>query len=301
MKEVSNYNKNIFNIVRDSIATLNEHNCNKSEYTSSKVKYVCVVPSRLNDENSIQYNLFAPSDNKFVFDTYDEAERAIAKALNNKYYNNSDIITLLNKDTYLFGYNYIDFNYIQEHKDMFDENAENSLIHFMFNVYNRKWNSTARQDVFNKNIFYDVICIFIYNILKKHYNFINEQDYNKDFIIKEYIRKWLENKEDNYKFFEFIIDNIIKAKNVIVNASEEEYNQYFIEYLLKYRNDNNAKFNETIYLDADFYKNNRVEKLIIQEVANNISPMQLFYEWIEATLNGILSNTAYKIKRIEVR
>ena len=110
MKEVSNYNKNIFNIVRDSIATLNEHNCNKSEYTSSKVKYVCVVPSRLNDENSIQYNLFAPSDNKFVFGTYDEAERAIAKALNNKYYNNSDIITLLNKDTYLFGYNYIDFN-----------------------------------------------------------------------------------------------------------------------------------------------------------------------------------------------
>lgn len=254
--------KKMSEIITHCVYNLNNNNyniCNEIQgWKENEVKYIGYIANST-DNNVVTYVPFFSKENKYMFDTYEEAENAIFSSLS------------------VHSADYVTFDYIKANPGMFDFENENSFVYF------------KKQD----DKFWNNISSFIYNILKPYYKFIDKYNnkVNKDVIIEK-IKTWLKNSFDNVTIYNFVTSNIIRANGAIIKSDKNEYNTYFSHYL---KDICKEEIIGTINIDNDI---NNIKDIVTDLLENKMSTMGIFYKWIDSVFYSNIRNKVYKIKKI---
>lgn len=268
-------------IKKHAIFNANKHNYNVCQITQGKregnnVKYIIYI--RNNNDDFVPY---INQNNNIMFDTYKEAKEAAEKACG------------------IFYGEYITYDYINNNKQyLFDINNSESFFKELMMNYNNI-NINKKLNLFNK---------IIYNILNQYYKF----DYTEDRaleIIDEKLhsfvntRKMFKDSSDSKRYENLILpikEYIISASKKVLEATKEEYNKMFSDYVLSsLKNDKNKQLNYELYIDTMTFDEicNKASNIIKMEY---ISEFNIFNIFMKCVFENIMSckDGIYKIKKI---
>lgn len=265
--------KTINKIKEHAIFNVNKNNYNvcpiiQGKREGSNVKYIIYIRNNNND-----FIPYINQDNNVMFDTYKEAKAAAEKACG------------------IFCYEYITYDYINNNKHLFDiNNSESFFKELMMNC-----------DNININNKYNLLNKIIYNILNQYYKL----DYSEDRaleIIDDKLYIFINARTLYAKQYENLIlpikEYIISSNKMVCNATKEEYNKMFNDYLLASLRENKQPKNE-LYLNlmpfdeicnkATYFINNK-----------RIIPYNMFCIFMSCVFENIMLNKKeiYKIKKI---
>ena len=272
-----------------SINKIKEHaifNVNKNNYNvcpiiqgkkeGSNVKYIIYIRNNNND-----FIPYINQDNNVMSDTYKEAKAAAEKACG------------------IFCCEYITYDYINNNKQyLFDINNSESFFDALMMDYNN----------ININNKYNLINNFIYNILNQYYKLDHSVDRALE-IIDEKLHIFINTRtafKDSYdtKRYEKLIlpikEYIISSSKKVLDATKEEYNKMFNDYLLtSLKKDKNKQLNYELYIDTMTFDEicNKTSNIIKKEY---ISEFNIFNIFMKCVFENIMSGKdgIYKIKKI---
>lgn len=266
-------------IKKHAIFNANKHNYNvcpiiQGKKEGSNIKYIIYIKN-----NNDYFVPYINQDNNVMFDTYKEAKEAAEKACG------------------IFCCEYTTYDYINNNKQyLFDINNSESFFKELMMNYNN----------ININKKYNLINNIIYNILNEYYKL----DYSKDRALeiisdKFFIFKRNEHFSDAKRYENLILpikEYIISSSKKVLEATQEEYNKMFNDYLLsslkKYKKDN-QHLNTELYIDTMTFDEicNKAIDVIKKEY---ISEFNMFKTFMECEFENIISGKdgIYKIKKI---
>lgn len=256
-------------IKKHAIFNANKHNYNVCPITQGKregnnVKYIIYI--RNNNDYFVPY---INQNNNVMFDTYKEAKEAAEKACG------------------IFYDEYITYDYINNNKQyLFDINNSESFFKELMMNYNN----------------------IIYNILNQYYKLDYPEDRALEIIDEKLhsfvnTRKMFKDSSDSKRYENLILpikEYIINSSKKVLEATKEEYNKMFSDYVLaSLKKDKNKQLNYELYIDTMTFDEicNKASNIIKKEY---ISEFNIFNIFMKCVFENIMSGKdgIYKIKKI---
>ena len=269
--------KSISGIVEHASYNINSNNYNIVNELQANVKYKNIRYIAYVKQVDGNYLPFIGKNNQLFFNTYNEAEDSILKAIN------------------LYSADFGTFEYIKNHKELFDINNKESFVYPLANSSDTKCQS----------LFSNILINIIYNVISEYCKF--EKEYQKDELL-ELINKSLDeyfiNKYGVSKyndFINFIKEHTLSGINAITRVviGEDDryaYNEYFnsaIKYDFKYKYDNKQ------LLDIENIKSDDFINIVKNIFEHKISTLEFVFIYLNSYFNELFNNNIYKIKKIK--
>ena len=270
--------KNIADIKEHAFFNINKNNYNvcpniQGKKENNNVKYIIYIRNNKND-----FVPYINQQNNVMFDTYKEAKEEVKRALSLQYCD------------------YTTYDYIEKNKQLFDVNNNESFFNTLMMNYNNI-NISKKISLINR---------IIYNILNEFYKIDYSEDRALEIINDKsflFTRNAFISSSDKKQYDNLILpikEYIIKANNIVCNATKEEYSKMFNDYLLsKLKENKNEQLSDELYLNTMSFDEicSAATDLIKNEYISIYNMFNIFMDCVfENMLYG--KDGIYKIKKI---